>query len=96
MLREFFVGSGNAYDVQVEIKWLMEAEPTFNDFELTEQIRKITEQWYDKVIYPEPSSAGEDFANYQKQALSFFAFIGSMDQRLLDFTFLICLSKMKH
>ena len=29
------------------------------------------------MIYPEPSSAGEDFANYQKQAPSFFAFIGS-------------------
>lgn len=74
---EIIEATAKAYDVQVEIKWLMEAEPTFNDFDLTEQIRQITEQWYDKVIYPEPSSAGEDFANYQKQAPSFFAFIGS-------------------
>jgi metal-dependent amidase/aminoacylase/carboxypeptidase family protein len=32
------------------------------------------------VVYPEPSSAGEDFANYQKQAPSVFAFIGSNEQ----------------
>ncbi|RZI48383.1 amidohydrolase [Lactococcus kimchii] len=66
-----------AYDVEVEIDWLMEANLTFNDFELTDLIRKRTEQWHDQVIYPEPSSAGEDFANYQKQAPSIFAFIGS-------------------
>ncbi|MDN5576360.1 MAG: amidohydrolase, partial [Lactococcus lactis] len=31
-------------------------------------------------VYPEPSSAGEDFANYQKRAPSVFAFIGSNEQ----------------
>ncbi|MCE2141055.1 peptidase dimerization domain-containing protein, partial [Streptococcus thermophilus] len=42
---EIIEATAKAYDVQVEIKWLMEAEPTFNDFDLTEQIRQITEQW---------------------------------------------------
>lgn len=72
--------TAKAYDVELEIKWLMEADLTFNDFELTDVIRKRTERWHDKVVYPEPSSAGEDFANYQKQAPSVFAFIGSNEQ----------------
>ncbi|MFK5277413.1 amidohydrolase, partial [Lactococcus lactis] len=51
--------TAKAYDVELEIKWLMEADLTFNDFELTDVIRKRTEQWHDKVVYPEPPCSFE-------------------------------------
>ena len=75
--RDVIEFTAKTYGVQAEIKWLMEADLTFNDFELTQLLRKATEKWHNRVIYPEPSSAGEDFANYREQAPSVFAFIGS-------------------
>lgn len=49
---------------------------TFNDPELTEWVTEASQTIAD-VLYVEPSTAGEDFANFQEKIPGVFAFIGS-------------------
>lgn len=63
--------------LSAEVAWLMDAELTFNDANLTAIVRESLAGWYGPIASTEPSSAGEDFAHYRTQAPSLFAFIGS-------------------
>lgn len=74
---EIIESTAAAYAVSAKIKWKMEADLTYNDPELTRVLSEATRQWHQSFVVPEPSSAGEDFANYRQQAPSVFAFIGS-------------------
>ncbi|MFC4652501.1 amidohydrolase [Lactococcus nasutitermitis] len=83
MTKERFIeiveASAKVYGVKIEIEWIMGSDLTYNDPELTEVLSAMVQKNFDKVTLPEPSSAGEDFASYRKQAPSVFAFIGSND-----------------
>ncbi len=75
---EVVEATAKAYGVQVNIEWIMGSNLTYNDPNLTKLVFEETKKWHEctenDIV---PSSAGEDFANYQTQAPSVFAFIGS-------------------
>lgn len=70
---EIVEGTARLYGVSAKVDWVMEADLTYNEPELTELVRQANPG----STTPEPSSAGEDFANYRKIAPSVFALIGS-------------------
>ncbi|MFC4652538.1 amidohydrolase [Lactococcus nasutitermitis] len=64
------------FEVDVEINLIAGPPETFNDAKLTEWVKEAS-QTIATVIEVEPSTAGEDFANFQKVIPGVFAFIGS-------------------
>lgn len=78
---EVVQATATAYGVTAEIEWVMGANLTYNDPQLTKFLYGVTQKWHkDTSDQVPPSSAGEDFANYRVQAPSVFAFIGSNEQ----------------
>lgn len=74
---EVVENTARAFGVRADIHWIMGSDATYNDPELTAHLFDTTKKWHEATIVPEPSSAGEDFASYRRQAPSVFAFIGS-------------------
>jgi len=62
-----------AFGVTAEIDWVMSADLTYNEPAFVATLREV----FPGAVIPEPSSAGEDFANYRRQAPGIFALIGS-------------------
>ncbi|MQW23833.1 MULTISPECIES: amidohydrolase [unclassified Lactococcus] len=74
---EVVENTARAFGVRADIHWIMGSDATYNDPELTAHLFDMTKKWHEATIVTEPSSAGEDFASYRRQAPSVFAFIGS-------------------
>ncbi len=64
------------YGAKATIKMIPGPPVTFNDPQLTEWAIEASQEAGD-VLHVEPSTAGEDFANFQQKIPGVFAFIGS-------------------
>lgn len=60
-----------------EIQWFAGPPPLINDSVITEMTRSAAEKLSLKVVDPEPSTAGEDFAYYLQNIPGSFAFFGT-------------------
>lgn len=66
-----------AFSQEATVKWSPGPSALLNDATVTEIARKSAEQQSLKVIYPEPSMAGEDFGYYLQLIPGAFAFFGT-------------------
>lgn len=67
----------SAYSQEVGIKWISGPPPLVNDRSVTDIARKAALHGSLQVTDPEPSMAGEDFANYLQHIPGTFAFFGT-------------------
>lgn len=66
-----------AFSQEGIVKWSPGPPSLVNEFKVTEIARKVAESQSLKVISPEPSMAGEDFASYLQLIPGTFAFFGT-------------------
>lgn len=66
-----------AFSQEGTVKWSPGPPPVLNESKVTEIVRKVAKSQSLHVINPEPSMAGEDFANYQELIPGTFAFFGT-------------------
>ena len=65
-----------SFNQSSEIKWIESPPVLDNDKNLAEKVKEVTTN-FAKVIEPDLTLGGEDFANYQQKIPGFFAFIGT-------------------
>lgn len=66
-----------AFTQDATVSWYPGPPPVINSEGITEIARKSAESIGLKVVHPEPSMAGEDFASYLQQIPGSFAFFGT-------------------
>ncbi|MBP2001553.1 amidohydrolase [Paenibacillus shirakamiensis] len=74
---EIVQGVSSAFGTQAELRWLQGPPPVHNDALLEPLVREAAQLAGLTVVLPDPTSAGEDFAFYQKQIPGFFVFMGT-------------------
>lgn len=70
-------GVAAAYGTTASLRWIQGPPPVHNDKHWSELATAVAEQTGLNPIIPLPSSAGEDFAFYQKQVPGVFVFMGT-------------------
>lgn len=74
--KEIVNGEASAFGLEADIEWIEGPDVVNNNDELTKVVKDESEKFL-KVVDPEPSNAGEDFAFFSQRIPSVFIFFGS-------------------
>ncbi|KRL05334.1 amidohydrolase [Liquorilactobacillus oeni] len=74
--KEIVAGQAASFGVRASVEWIAGPDVVNNDEELTRIAADETKKHL-KLVFPQPSNAGEDFSYFSQRVPSVFAFIGS-------------------
>lgn len=76
-LEEVVGGVAAAYGTTASVRWIQGPPAVHNDTELAELGQEAAKRSGLEVVEPPPSTAGEDFAYYQREVPGLFVFLGT-------------------